>query len=47
LHEHTVALDSKAGEILLDACGQENSKLKLNDLLNKFFAISIEVGNAI
>ncbi|NLM19554.1 MAG: ATP-binding cassette domain-containing protein [Clostridiaceae bacterium] len=35
------------GEILLDVCGQEKSKLKLNDLLNKFFEISIEVGNAI
>ncbi|HHT24773.1 MAG TPA: ATP-binding cassette domain-containing protein [Clostridiaceae bacterium] len=35
------------GEILLDACGPDKSELKLNDLLNRFFEISIEVGNAI
>ncbi|MGB4609024.1 MAG: ATP-binding cassette domain-containing protein [Saccharofermentanales bacterium] len=35
------------GEILLDASGQDKSQLKLNNLLNKFFEISIEVGNAI
>lgn len=35
------------GEILLDAIDREKRELELDDLLNRFFEISIEVGNAI
>ncbi|HZJ69089.1 MAG TPA: ATP-binding cassette domain-containing protein [Candidatus Eisenbacteria bacterium] len=35
------------GEILLEKTGEDKKRLELNDLLDKFFKISIEVGNAI
>jgi len=34
-------------KILIDTCGQEKSKTKLNVLLNKSVKFSIEVGNVI